>query len=547
MFSGGAFGEFGFGEHGFTPLDTSAFSAFLAKIGIERCFLVEIEALSLAASGGVSGAFSDHAFSESGFGSAAAVSAGGVQTLRYSSNGYTRLDLGLHYEPRLKGDVAVSRAIIGRDGVAGLARVSAELTLSNADGALDELLDQYALDGRPVRVLIGPADGDYADFGLYFSGVFDRGTVTDDSFRIQLSDGMARLELPVQSNTYGGTGGLDGGADLKGKPKPLCWGAVANVSPVLVDAVNLIYQVHDGAIQDVPAVRDRGVALTRVLGAPAPGEYQPDLATGTFRLGAAPDGKVTCDVEGDAPPAGYTDRTAVIAQRILASKLYTSEIDTTAFANLDGVAIAPVGYYIGAESVTAAEVLDELLTGIGAFGGFSRTGTFTTAIIDAANGAPAASFNNQDIIELSREPLPAAVDPIAWRVAVAWGRNYTVQPDLAALATDADRSFAAEPHRVAAREDVAIKSRHLLARDYGTRPALFRDAADAEAEAARLFSLWGVSRRLLRVTVPLHGLLADIGSVVHLSDPRHRLQFGADARVVGHAARGVKTELRVIV
>lgn len=457
-------------------------------------------------------------------------------------------EVGLHYDGRIKDGFTVSRDLAGRDGVGGLARVFAEVPLSNADGALDGLLQDFALDGRAVRLLVGAADADYSEFGTVFSGVVKSATITQSALRLSLSDGLSRLEVPIQANRYAGSGGLEGGADLKGKNKPLCYGAVFNVTPVLVDPLNLVWQVHDGAIQDVPAVRDRAVALTKVSGTPAAGEYSVNAAAGTFQLGASPDGEVTCDVEGDAPVAGYSDQLATIALRILAAKLYTSEIDTTAFSNVGTMIAAPVGVWVGTDDRTAADVLDELLFGAGCYGGFSRAGVFTAGLIAAPNaGATVLELDETSITTIDREPLPAALEPAVWRAAVAWRRNHSVQSDIAALAADADRAFAVEEWRYAAVEDAAVKSRHLLAREYGPIPSPFVEQADGDAEAARLFLLWGAAGRAqFRVGTVFEGVLADLGTAVRLTHSRHRLQSGRQARVIGQTITGSRVELRVI-
>jgi hypothetical protein len=550
------FGVDGFGEEAFgvsehVDADNSAFRAFLEQVSAQRVWLLEIDALPLAPVDSLSSAFGEAAFGESGFGDDESGNVAGIRTLRWSTHGYTShssdTPASVHFDGRIAG-FRVERDIAGRDGIGGLARVFAELSLVNADGGLDGLTDDYALDGRTVRILVGDLNSAYAEFGTVFTGVVEDAEISDRELRFRFSDGMARLELPIQNNRYLGTGGLEGGADLKGKPKPLCYGRAYNVAPVLVDAFNLIYQVHDGAIQDVPAFRDRGVALTKVGSAPAPGEYMVDTATGTVQLGAMPDGEPTCDVEGDTPAAGYTERLAVIAQRILAGKLYTSEIDTTAFANLNALIEAPVQVFVGAEERTAASVLETLFAGAGCFAGFSRQGVFTAGrLSDPAADAPVIELDSVDIVTLSREPLPEPVEPIAWAVAVGWRLNHTVQSDIAALASDADRAFAVEQWRVARAENSAVQSRHLLAREYGPVQSPFVDAADAEDEADRLFALWGVQRARYRAGTHAKGMLADVGRTVLITHPRHRLQFGRAARVVGQTIEMSRTELRVIV
>jgi hypothetical protein len=476
---------------------------------------------------------------------------GNTWTVNQSGDDPARLvaagEIGLHYDGRIR-HFRVDRNIAGRDGIGGLAQVFSEARLVNADGGLDGLLSDYALDGRVARLLVGDADASYAEFGIVFTGVVRSATIAENEVTLSFSDGMARLELPIQANRYLGTGGAEGGADLKGKPKPLCHGRAYNVAPVLVDAFNLVYQVHDGAIQDVPAFRDRGVALAKVPGAPAPGEYQVNAAAGTVTLGAMPDGEPTCDVEGDAPAAGYSERLAVILQRLLSGRLYTSEIDTTALANLNALIEAPVGLYVGAEERTVSSVLDELLYGAGCFGGFTRQGVFTAGrIADPTADAPVIDLDESSIARIERVAPPAPVDPIAWAVSVGWRRNYTVQSDIAALAADADRAFAVEAWRYSRAESAAVQSRRLLARELGPIESPFAEAADAESESQRLIALWGAERGHYLVDAFAQGMLADIGRTLLLRHPRHRLQYGRAARVLGQSIEMSRTQLRVLV
>lgn len=550
-FSVDGFSEESFSVSEHVEIDNSAFRSFLERITATREWLLEIDALPLGAADSLSGAFGESAFGETGFGDDESGNLAGVRTLRWSTSGYTSQSAdtpaSMHFDGRIAG-FRVDRDIAGRDGIGGIARVFAEISLVNADGVLDTLNEDYALDGRAVRILVGDRGAAYSTFGTVFSGVLQSAVVTERELQLRFSDGMARLELPVQNNRYLGTGGLEGGADLKGKPKPLCWGRAYNVTPVLVDAFNLIYQVHDGAITDVPAFRDRGVALTKVGSAPAPGEYTVDTAAGTVQLGAMPDGEATCDVEGDAPTAGYSERLAVIAQRILAGKLYTSEIDTTAFANLNALITAPVGFFVGAEERTAADVLDALLGGAGCFAGFSRQGVFTVGrLSEPTADAPVLELDESDIVSVEREPLPEALEPVAWSVSVGWRLNHTVQSDIAALAADADRAFAVEQWRVARAESPTVQSQRLLAREYGPVATPFVEAVDAEDEADRLFALWGTPRARFRVVAHARGMLADVGRTVLLTYPRHGLRFGRAGRVVGQTVQMGMTELRVIV
>ena len=546
----------------------SAFDDFLAEVDAERCWLLELEGLPLAPIGDGSlatAAYAESAYSEVAWGEGdGQESSGAIGKLYYSSHGFISqpadTPASTWFDGRIAGDIYVDRRIYGRSGVGGLARVFADVSLVNADGELDELQSDYALDGRAARILLGRPTDARSAFGLVFSGVVAAATVGQAEMKLRLHDGSARLEVPLNINAYAGTGGLEGGADLAGKPKPKGWGNSLNVPAPLVNSASLIYQVHDGAISDVPKVYDRGVDLTKgadyssqtdmETNAPAAGDYRVWKAGGFVRLGSTPAGTVTADVLGDASGAGYINKTADIVERVLRDQalLDASEIDSaSSFAQLNIDAAAEVGIWVGPELTSIASVVDRLLAGVGAFGGFSRLGLFTVGVIAAASGAAADTYTQEDIGNLEREPLPAPVEPVAWRTRVAWQPNYTVQNDLAASVTPARRTFAAQAERIATRSDFAVKGQHLRATEYGPTGNLYAQEADADDEALRLLNLWKVPRAMHRVPAPTRALARDLGDVVTVDFPRHGLAGGKLARVLGHELRGARVTLTVLV
>lgn len=567
MFAGGGFGQFGFAEHTYTPLDTSAFEAFLAEVVSKRCWLVELDAFSLGVAGGSSDAFGDHAFGVVGMAEAAAQTVVGLVTLRYASHGYTTQaadsPADTYYEARIGRQLpVVDRQIAGRDGIGGLTSVYAEVTLLNADGGLDTIKRNYSLEGRQARILIGRETDPRSSFGVLFTGVTSVADVNEDAMQLRLSDGVVKLRRKLANEAvYAGSGALEGGTDLKGKNKPVALGYCKNVPAPLVDSAKLIYQVSDGSIQDVPAVYDRGVALTKGADyadvadmnatAPAAGLYRVLKGSGYFRLGATPAGTVTADVEGENT-GSFRSVTADIVLRVLSARagLNSSEIDSTSFLQLAVDQPAPVGFWCGTEPVTCEALVDALLWGIGAFGGFSRFGAFTVGrVADATGVIESATITRLEIQKpgIRQEPLPAPVEPIAWRFSVGWGFNYAVQSDVAAATTAAQRTFAAEQIRYSTAGDTAIQSRHLLAQELRI-DAYFNAETDAQAERDRLKNLWGVKRSVYDVPLKLPALMHDLGSVIRIEDyPRFGLAGGASGRVIGHRVEGARVNLKVLV
>lgn len=551
MFSGDSYGERAYGEHVYTPLDTSAFEAFLAEVNSERCWLLELDAFSLATVGALGGGYGDAGFGELGFSDGAASVAGGVVPQRFSTHGFTSqatdAPASTWYDARLMSGPVVDRQVMGRDGIGGVTTVFSEIVLNNRDGGLDLLTKNYAIDGRRAQVLVGRVNDPRSAFGVVFTGVVQNVVTAQDTLTLHLSDGLKKLDVPIQSTAYAGTGGLEGGTDLKGQPKPLCYGHVFNISPPLVDSAGLVYQVHDGAIADVPNAYDRGVALVKVAGVPAAGQYAVNTAQGTFALGATPAGTVTCDTLGDASGAGYVDKTGDIVLRLLnRAGLFSSEIEPSSFAQLNSDQPAEVGIWTDTQIVTSGQVIDQLLFGIGAFGGFNRQGAFSVGVLNPASGTEKATYTAQDIISIQREPLPAPVEPVVWRTRVGWQKNYTPQQDLAAGVTAARRVFAAEEFRISKKDDSAILSRHLLARDLGPIDGLFAQQVDSDAEAQRLFDLWSAGRAPYRVLTKYKALVRELGQVVVIQHPRHGFAGGKSSRIFGFRVSGSDVELLVL-
>lgn len=560
MFSTQGFGEYAFSEQPDAPLDPDAFRAFLAQATESRCWLLEIDAFSLATVSARGSDFGDAGFGELGFSDDDAGVTGGLTTLRYSSHGYvSKIYTGGvaggdsasrdYYDGRLVESMRITRSIAGARGIGGIARTIAEVELRNDDGALDMLSTNYALDGRAARLYLGRVTDRRSSFGLVFSGVIKETPKTGlGSMRISLSDGFAKLDLPVQTTVYAGSGGTEGGADLKGKPKPLTFGYGWNEPGPLVNSATLVYQLHEAAIQDIPAAYDRGISLTKVPGAPGAGQYQVSAAAATATLGATPSGQVTFDVEGDSTTAGFVSTAAQIVQRLLnRAALTTSDLDTTSLAQLAGDQPAPVGLWVGTDPRTIADCIDEMLSGIGAFGGFNRQGAFSVGlIVSPSMKTPASSYDQRDILDIQVEPLPGPVEPIIWRARVGYQPNEAVQTDLAAGVSAARRTFAAADYRLSKSDDSSIVSRRLLAQDYGVL-ARFKNSADADTETARLMALWGVPRAALRVTLPLKGLTDDLGKVILLTHPRFGLASGKPAFVYGYLLTSTRVQLLVFV
>ena len=153
------------------------------------------------------------------------------------------------------------RSIIGGQGFGDVTAGWGELELINAEGDYDYLIGNYAIDGRRVVVKIGAAGSSYNGFRTLFDGTATDWEPQEDVLRVFLRDNAYKLDVPASPNLYGGTGGLDGTEELKGKRKPRAFGSVINVTPPALIPSELVYQVNDGPVSAITAVYDRAVVL----------------------------------------------------------------------------------------------------------------------------------------------------------------------------------------------------------------------------------------------------------------------------------------------
>lgn len=163
----------------------------------------------------------------------------------------------------------------------------------------------------------------------------------------------------VLTATYAGTGGIEGGADLKGRVKPLALGWPQNVEPVLINAVDSVYQFSAyGAIEQVTKLYERGADFgaavadhadyaALVAATIAPGKWATCLAQGLVRLGAPAYGVITGDIKGHKVGASAPRLSgAVINALATISGTSASSIEAGSLAALDAAAPYPVSAMI---------------------------------------------------------------------------------------------------------------------------------------------------------------------------------------------------------
>jgi hypothetical protein len=443
------------------------------------------------------------------------------------------------------------RSIISATGFDGLTTSYGNFGLINV-GAYDRYLRNFAFDGREIVFRAGDPNDPYADFfdvarliGIGAPGVDGQMMI------VGLRDKAYLFDIPTQPNKYQGTGDLEGGTELTGKPKPLCFGRTKNIPAVPLIAAELVLQVNDGAVSAISAVYDKGYPLTFSANYATPallraatiadGSYATCTAYGLLRCGAA-FVQITADVNGDASHSGYVETTGTIIRRVIQITGAISDpadIDTISFSNLETAQPAPIGYFLGPDSTeTVAQTLSRLSKGIGGYCGFSRLGLLQADVFTAPSGAPAQTFGDGsgleavEIIEIGLDTLPAALDPPPFRQRVPYERNWTIinQPYDGVFVVDPTRAaWLSTPYRVATTSQAeadSVRSNHALAQDPDIVESFFALLADAQAEANRRQVLFASENRLYRLRLKVHPFTLDINQTIRVTHSRFGLDSG---------------------
>jgi hypothetical protein len=472
-------------------------------------------------------------------------SIGGTTMLRYSTHGYTSRGSDTpayeHYDGLIVEGLRFEQGIeLGLRSNRRVALGLGDIALWNGDRSLDALFNSYTIDGRAVTIKSAAAAGArignwpaLSGFVTDFAGSAAGWRRDARTIRVRLRDILTRLDVPLQSSLYAGTGGTEGGADLKGRPKPWAWGYCFNVAPVFLGIIDLghgplySFQASWRQVRAIPIARIRGAEQVLVAGAPGLGQYTIiDLATGVFQLGSSPDGPVTCDVEGDAAPFFIASTARIVRRMVLDIAGLTGAIDETAFDLVDYLVPDDIGVYIGPEPVLLRDVIEALLAAAGGFATQNRLGQFRVGVMTAPEATANFTLAADDILECAPVDLPAdlVLPPRLFRV--GWKRNWFPMADLPP-GLDADkRAELATTYRVASAFNAFVAANYLLSPEAPSVESFFALEAGGTAHAERLKELFNPSARPLRVLTRRYRSKIELGMTGSLTYPDHGLEGG---------------------
>lgn len=380
------------------------------------------------------------------------------------------------------------------------------LKVANLDGERDAWLN-LAWAGWPINLYLGDATWARADFRCIYTGII--ATLAADgrsALSIATRDNRDRLKTKVQTNRVTGTGAL----------VPLCLGSCFNISPILIDEASLIYQVHDGAVSAISAVRDNGVVVAKTN----------DLTHGKFTLSASPAGKITADVVG-ASDGTATGMITWIIERVAGTGL----IDEDNFADFPNA--ATLGLYLDRE-INADQAVNDICDSVGASLLVSREGLFELHRFEAPAVTAALELDQDDVFEGKLEV--AEVEPPKVSISLEAARNWTPQSEgeLAGYVTDiGNQELYQRAGVVVTATNSGVAADYPLARADDTIRTLFSDEADAQDEADRRAAIRVEPHFRYKATLSAASFQVGIGDTLNLTHPRFGLSGGENCLVIG--------------
>lgn len=289
-------------------------------------------------------------------------------------------------------------------------------------------------DGR-VRIWTGAAGEPWASWTSRFDGrVTAQPRIANGRAAIAFAADDRWLDAPLLG-AYAGTGGAEGGPELKGQVKPLALGAPRFVGGRLIDPVNSVVQMSSaGPIEGVEAAFERlarfGASLgdfashaALVAAAIPPGGWATAHAAGMVRHGAPPEGRLSYHVRGDRVN-GWVRLPGAIIRRIALLSGGAGRIDEASLNALDAARPWPVSVYVS-EQTSARELIQRIAASVNATAGVDWLGRLFVAPVGV--GAPTLTLNaDGTTLPMVASVEAVEIDPPYWRIAVGAARTWEV-------------------------------------------------------------------------------------------------------------------------
>lgn len=389
----------------------------------------------------------------------------------------------------------------------------------NVDGELDAWESDYSWANAEMLLQVGLDTDLLASFKTIMAMMVVaeptwtlRGNLV---FQVKGAAGI-NLNAPVQTATFAGTGGLEGGADLEGKTKPYLFGAVDNLRPALVDAANLKYLIDPDGVTSIGTVYEAGVSAATTT---------KDTANGWFTLTAAPNEVVTCDAVGK-------DRRSTGASKGEVWNLIDEVVQD--FAGESAISRAGMAYDGGlylesGGSRTYEDVLTTLARPSGIYYPAQDNANLHLGEIFGGTPTPVLTYTDAEIVNIRR--LETAPPVHSFRV--GYKELGYLNPKLLSGVSASERARLSEPRRFGGNgDDATVLTDYANAIAVESFSALY-DLADSQSTEAALLALLDEKRNIYEIELARKPMQAWILELVTIDIDAYDFSGGKDVMVVG--------------
>ncbi len=462
----------------------------------------------------------------------------GLLTTRYISTHGVSVD-GISYLPIIRGNITLEESISTNYS----ASISyGDIEIANNNGIYDSwLLDIWV--NKSVKIYIGtlPAPGSavtIADFELIFDGIIsDIDSKGRSSLNIKIRDKLERVNTSISESLLGNyyQGNIVPEStyvnQYRNNLKPLCFGEVHNITPLLTDPTMLEYMVNSEEVEQIIEVRDNGVpvAFTTTGTIPVP--------AGSFRLLKTPAGTITCSVQGTKRTVNLTSQSyssiyTNTASNIIATilkfyglQLNYSDLDTTSFNTLGNQA---VGVYLS-DRANLLSVCQDIAKSCGLILSTSRSGKLKLIDLSIPTGVT-TPITEADML-LNTLQISQKLDIVAG-VKLGYAKNWTIQNNLLTAIPQQHKDMYATEWLESVQTDIAVKTDYYITVEPALENSYLIDKVQADQVSLKKLELFKAQRKIFTMTCTAKMLSVQVGDAVNLTASRFNLATGSPGRVV---------------
>lgn len=458
----------------------------------------------------------------------------GSLTTRYLSTHGVIVD-GTQYLPIIKGTISIDESIS--------TNYSASISYGDIELANTGEYDSWLSDvwvNKSIKIYIGsmPAPGVASvigDFELIFDGIVeDIDSKNRNQLNLKIRDKLEKLNTSVSETLLGNYNpqSLVGWTNQYANSlKPLVFGEVHNITPLLVEPALLEYMVNTEAVEQIIEVRDNGVPVAFTTTGTI------TIPTGSFRLLKSPVGTVTCSVQGvkrtvNITGATYSSTYTNTASNTIATilkfygqQLAYTEIDSSSFGTLGTQA---VGVYVS-DRVNVLSLCQEIAKSCGLVLSTSRSGQ--VKLVDLSIPTSASISITESDMFLNTLQISQKVEVVAG-VKLGYAKNWTVQNNLLTAIPQEHKDLFATEWLESSQTDATVKTNYSVTVEPALENSYLIDKTQADTVALKKLNLFKVPRRIYTMTCTAKLLSVQVGDAVTLTASRFSLSGGVLGRVV---------------